>query len=169
MLGQRMQEQIARRQLPVALEAFRAGYSVRFGRRLTISLDGIRIGRARLSWHEVAEISIDETREILITERARPDSPRRLTIRHVPNLLLLDGVLRTSQETTHPDSAEVDRRRGTIFDDQAFEFAGGTDVGEPRRRPTENVGESADDHDPLAAQGEEANEIHRLLTRRRPK
>ncbi len=132
-LGQRIQDQVTRRHLPLALDAFHAGYSIRFGRHLAVSLDGLRIGRHRLTWHGIAEISIDETRELRVTLRDQPDTSYQLAIRRVPNLALLDGILRASQGTSEIDPLDIAPQRSILFedvelDDAAQETGGSTQL-----------------------------------------
>jgi hypothetical protein len=123
-LGLRVQQQVLRRHLPVALDAFHSGYTIRFGRRLAISLDGIRLSGKSLSWYEITEITIDEADDFQVTERRRPPARRRLAIRHVPNLLLLDQILLASQRAVGADPLDIAPHRGAIFDEPSTSASG---------------------------------------------
>jgi hypothetical protein len=105
-LGQRIQQQIADRQLPNAIDAFRAGYLVRFGRRMALSQDGIHLRGRLYRWSEVTEIRMDETSDLQIYVQGRARAAAKIAIGRVPNLVLLDQLLRVSQEM--PDQLEED-------------------------------------------------------------
>jgi hypothetical protein len=116
-LGQRVQTHVLRRHLPLALDAYRAGYAIRFGRYLTVSRDGVRWRRKLLTWEEIAEIRIDEVEGVRVRMRRAGAASKRLAIRHVPNLLLLDSILRAGQELRWEDPLDVARRRSAWLDD----------------------------------------------------
>ena len=98
-----------------------------------------------LAWHEIAEISIDETSELRVTSRHQPETPRRLSIRRVPNLLLLDGILRASQEATDKDPLDVAPQRGALFDGLASDVAGEGPGGSTQLLPGSDGNDDADD------------------------
>ncbi len=110
-LGMRMQLQVARRQLPIALDAFQAGHPVRFGRQFTISREGIRVRRRFIPWRQIAEISIDEASEICVIPIGSRPIGIRIASSRVPNLRVLDEILRVTQRAL---ADELERERGGL-------------------------------------------------------
>lgn len=105
-LGQRIQQHVCRRQFPAALDAYRSGYLVRFGRRLSISRDGVHVHGRLIRWTQITEISIDEAAEVRIWVHGKHRPAVRISAARVPNLALLDRLLRASQDL--PDSRDDD-------------------------------------------------------------
>ena len=124
-LGMRIQHQIARRQLPAAIDAYRAGYSVRFGQRLIVSGAGIQCGSELIGWPEISEISIDETREIQVLRHGERRPAMRVPIAQVPNLSVLDGILRATQEQESDETSATD---SSVVDDLSQGEADFTDL-----------------------------------------
>lgn len=108
-LGTRIQEQFKRRHLPVALDAFRAGYNVRFGKHLSVSQEGIYFGSRLIAWEQIREITIDEAHEIQVLRVGDRNPKLRLSSSVVPNLLVLDGILRATQETSSSGEYDLDQ------------------------------------------------------------
>jgi hypothetical protein len=168
-LGQRIQEQVVRRHLPIALDALRAGYSIRFGRHLTVSLEGIRLQQTLIEWHEISQISIDEASEVRITRRRRGVSPAHVAIERVPNLLLLDGVLRARQAVTEVDPLDFAPQRGA-FSDGPVEGSVGEDAGGfTQLLPGGALSDGADDSRVWTDPDEPSSELNTDFRPRRPK
>ena len=101
----------------------------------------MRLRGRPLSWYEISEITLDEADELQVIERHRPEAPRRLPISQVPNLLLLDEILRASQRATLPDPLDLAPQRGALFDESPSPIGGeeplddGEDADDSRDRP----------------------------------
>jgi len=103
-LGMRIQHEIAARQLPVALETYRTGYAVRMGRHLTISRDGIRVRNVTVSWDEIEQITIDEADDFQLTRIGETGIFASIPCAQIPNLFILDGILRGTYQEPEVDS-----------------------------------------------------------------
>jgi hypothetical protein len=168
-LGRRIQEQVVRRHLPIALDAFRAGYCIRFGRHLSVSLEGIRLYHRLIEWHEIGQISIDEASQVKVTRRQPGKPAAHVAIQRVPNLLLLDGILRARQAAANMDSLDIASQRGAFsegpFEEPVSEDTGGFTTllsGDKQRDDSGDLGVSHDG-------GEEASELDMDYRPRRPK
>jgi hypothetical protein len=105
-LGQRIQAELTRRRLPAAMEAFRAGYVVRFGRKLGVSQDGLHVGVKLVPWYEVTDINIREASYIRIGQAREVVSWSQLPASQVPNLHLLAALLEAIRRGTVPDAPD---------------------------------------------------------------
>ena len=120
-LGMRIQGQIAQRQLPIAMDAFRAGYCVRFGSRLSISHHGLHFGTDLIPWNEISEISIDEASVLEVTRVGQTQACVSVACSKIPNLSVLDGILQLTQEQS--DLTEVATEPLLPENDDDFEQA----------------------------------------------
>ncbi|MDG2382675.1 MAG: hypothetical protein P8N76_13480 [Pirellulaceae bacterium] len=117
-LGRRIEDELSKRLLPLIKDSYDAGYMVRFGRRLVISSEGIQIGVRHLSWHQVADISIDEKNYVKIAELNRNIGWIRIPVGQVANLKVLVTLIDTicrSQTNGH-------RKRAPQFDEFGVEI-----------------------------------------------
>ena len=117
-LGERIEDQLSRRQLPMALSAYNTGYTLRFGRHLALNTEGIHVRRRFVAWHEIAEISLGMDDEFQITFRPKGERPLRISCRRIANLKVLDGVLQSIRTGDADDLRETDiAHRRTDFAD----------------------------------------------------
>jgi len=120
-LGERIEDQLARRQLPMAMSAYSTGYTLRFGRHLALNTEGIHVRRRFIAWHEIAEISLGLDDEFLVSFRQKSERPLRIPCRRIANLKVLDGILQSIRTGEAEDLRETDiaHRRSDFAESQA--------------------------------------------------
>jgi hypothetical protein len=132
-LALRIQKQVARRQVPLALDAFRTGYAVRFGRWLAVSLDGIHVGRRFVPWHDISEITLDESRDFEVMRLGNGAPALRIPTARVANLFVLDEVLQAARGQSQVADEELDiaQLRDVFREDARSIIAGESDGPDP--------------------------------------
>ena len=99
-LGRRMQRETSRRMMPLAIDSFQAGYVVRFGRRVAISDEGVHLGFKCHSWHEVADITVDEADYVRVARAGHAVRWVRIPVSQVANAHVLAKLLDMIRDTT---------------------------------------------------------------------
>ena len=97
-LGSHIQHSLSERQLRVAVDAYRAGYTVRFGRHFAVGHDGIYVRHQRMAWDDIAEISIDDADSIRLTPQQITTDSLHIESSLVPNLPVLHEFLQMTQQ-----------------------------------------------------------------------
>jgi hypothetical protein len=125
-LGQRIEQQVVDRHLPMALDAYRTGYTLRFGRQLAVNSEGIHIRYRFIPWHDVAAISMVYHDHLTVTRVGDPRPSVRLSCVHIANLRILDSVL---QAVRAGDAREIidqeHRPQATGLHDALVSYASG--------------------------------------------
>jgi hypothetical protein len=115
-LAAHVQQQVAERHLPRSLHAFHAGYSVWFGRRLSISTSGIQLRHDFVPWHRIARVEIDDGEEVRVVRTNPRAATLRIASSRVSNLRLLGAVLRSIKEELEIRADEIDLQRSAFRD-----------------------------------------------------
>lgn len=92
-LGLAIQTEVKKRILPRAIEAYKAGKTVSFGSKLSLSQQGITCGQETLPWDQVAEIKLGMGIQIRHKGRRRPW--KSITHAQIANYPVLQDLLRT--------------------------------------------------------------------------
>lgn len=146
-LGRRIEQQFASRHLPMVVSAFCTGYTIRFGRRLTINTDGLHDRRRFVAWQNISEIALGINDELRITCFDDDQPAFRIPCRQIANLRILDGLLEAVR-TGHLEQRskpEVSHRQTEVSDHGAHLAPVGDEVNEAHGEDWE--AEEADDRD----------------------
>jgi hypothetical protein len=99
-LGRRMQRETSRRMMPLVVDSFQAGYIVRFGRRLAVSDEGVHLGIKCLSWHAIADITVDEADFVRVARAGHAVRWVRIPVSQVANAHVLAELLDMIRDST---------------------------------------------------------------------
>ncbi|HEY1349203.1 MAG TPA: DUF6585 family protein [Ktedonobacteraceae bacterium] len=92
-LDQRIDEHYTQRRLPAYLDDYQAGHLLRFG-SLTLNLDGIALDHRTLVWEQIADISLQKKRWLIIRATDEQQTPwLRMAVGKIPDLPLLLALL----------------------------------------------------------------------------
>ncbi len=92
-LGRVIQEEITKRLLPQALDAYQAGDEVRFGPQLRLSQRGVAVGAKRLDWADIATVNLDQHNHVMILKKGQRLPWKQLGSDKVANPTVLKGIL----------------------------------------------------------------------------
>ena len=115
-LSKTLEDQFTRRYLPFQLADYRAGRTLHFG-PLSLNREGITAGNKTLSWEHVANIALEQDRQVVIyTTSLHQESWASLPAIKIPNLCLLLALYRRirSGQTEQEVSAEALANYGSI-------------------------------------------------------
>ncbi len=92
-LGKTIQSEVSRRLLPQVVDAYQAGDDVRFGPRLGLSQQGVRVGAKSLPWSQVARMKLDQDNVVTILQKGKRMPWKRISSAKVANPLMLETML----------------------------------------------------------------------------
>ena len=79
--------------MPRVVQSFESGYVVRFGRRIAVSDEGVHLGFKYVSWHEVADITVDEADYVRVARAGQAVRWIRIPVSQVANAHVLAELL----------------------------------------------------------------------------
>ncbi|MCA9213684.1 MAG: hypothetical protein KDB27_11490 [Planctomycetales bacterium] len=125
-IARRIQNEITHRMLGSYQHAYEAGHWLRFGKKLSVSREGIKVGSKGISWYEINDVFLDEEDGVRIGYSHESTHWLHLPIRTIANFHLLSHLLAwvRSQHSIGIDEFErtvnEDRAIG-LFDDKPSE------------------------------------------------